>query len=424
MGVNVNVGTLTNINGELVWAHYSTSLSEFMVPHAGVKDYYYYNLGSAATAGASIGNDYILNYESGDRVIFNSTDNTPQHFFDYFDPPKSGTVVQATILNGTQKITTLGSVTYRNDIEITETATFNLKFAEASVTPYGPIAIVDGPDGSHRAVAALNFQFSDGIIKQSDGNALVDDLYYYSYNKDVFAAGADAESHYASFGFGEGRDPNALFSSSGYLAANADVKAAGVNPLTHYDQNGWKEGRDPSAYFDNERYLAANPDVKAAGVDPLLHYLENGQVEGRATFTAVGRAADIGAAHGFDAEFYLLANTDVAKAALVAGGNTFDFAYRHYETHGWREGRDPNAVFDTKGYLAAYGDVAAANIDPLAHYDTNGWKEGRDPSTSFDTKSYLAASPDVKAAAIDPMVHYLQYGAVEGRGAFGDGHFG
>ncbi|GJD47249.1 hypothetical protein AFCDBAGC_5142 [Methylobacterium cerastii] len=127
---------------------------------------------------------------------------------------------------------------------------------------------------------------------------------------------------------------------------------------------------------------------------------------------------------GFDAEYYLLSNTDVAKAALAAGGDSFAFAYNHYEANGWHEGRNPNAIFDIKGYLAKYGDVKAANIDPLAHYEANGWKEGRDPSPSFDVKSYLSAYKDVANAHVDPMLHYLQAGALEGRAAFNDGHFG
>ena len=75
---------------------------------------------------------------------------------------------------------------------------------------------------------------------------VVDDLYYYARNPDVWLAGADADAHYHSTGWKEGRDPNAFFSTKGYLAAYTDVKAAGVNPLDHYDTWGFKGGRDPS----------------------------------------------------------------------------------------------------------------------------------------------------------------------------------
>ena len=254
--------------------------------------------------------------------------------------------------------------------------------------------------------------------------SLVDDAFYRSHYPDVAAAGMDSTSHYNLYGWHEGRDPNAAFSTVGYLAANSDVRAAGYNPLAHYDTNGWHEGRDPSAGFDNELYLAHNPDVRAAGIDPLTDYLQHGRAEGRQAYAAVGRAADLAPHPGFDAEYYLLANADVARAAMAAGGDSFAFAYNHYETNGWHEGRNPNAVFDVAGYLAAYGDVRGSGMDPLAHYETYGWREGRDPSATFDAHAYEAHYADVAAAHIDPMLHFLQYGGVEGRTAFSDGHFG
>lgn len=204
------------------------------------------------------------------------------------------------------------------------------------------------------------------------------------------------------------------FSRDGYLAANPDVAKAALDPLTHYQQNGWKEGRDPAAFFDNEQYLAHNPDVKAAGIDPFAHYLQFGQGEGRKAYAAVGKAGDF--THGsFDSEYYLLANPDVAKAALTAGGDTFAFAFKHYQSSGWKEGRNADAFFDTAYYLAHNPDVAASGMNPLAHYDQFGWHEGRDPSAAFHTSAYLAANPDVAAANLDPLQHYLMYGIAEGR---------
>ncbi len=121
------------------------------------------------------------------------------------------------------------------------------------------------------------------------------------------------------------------------------------------------------------------------------------------------------AADGFDRDFYLLANPDVASAGMNA--------YQHFDAYGAHESRNPNAFFDTAGYLARNPDVAAAHIDPLDHYHLYGWHEGRDPSADFDTKAYLVANPDVAAAGMDPLYHYLAYGAAEGRAAIHEGHF-
>ena len=113
------------------------------------------------------------------------------------------------------------------------------------------------------------------------------------------------------------------------------------------------------------------------------------------------------------------------SAQSTGASDTFAFARQHFDTDGWKEGRDPNAVFDTKGYLAAYGDVAAAGINPLGHYDTYGW-EGRPrslPPTST-ARNTLQVNGDVAQAGLNPMQHYLQYGLVENRTVLNDGTFG
>ncbi len=51
----------------------------------------------------------------------------------------------------------------------------------------------------------------------------------------------------------------------------------------------------------------------------------------------------------------------------------------------------------------------------------SGWNEGRDPSAGFDTRGYLAAHPDVAAANINPLDHYLMFGIYEGRQPVNDG---
>jgi endonuclease/exonuclease/phosphatase family metal-dependent hydrolase len=255
-------------------------------------------------------------------------------------------------------------------------------------------------------------QFNDRLIDAADENRLVDDIFYYSNNPDVLAAGVDADQHYTQFGAQEGRDPNSFFSTRGYLSANPDVAAAGVNPLVHYATFGAREGRDPSAVFDTTLYLRANPDVAAAGVNHLVHYLEFGAAEGRTIYEAVGLRGIVG---GFDAEYYLLSNPDVG-AAYVDPLN-------HYLLFGAGEGRDPNPYFDSDGYLARYTDVRDAGVNPLNHYILFGANEGRDPSREFDTRGYLANNPDVAAAGVNPLQHYLAFGIYEGRAVVNDGLF-
>jgi hypothetical protein len=151
----------------------------------------------------------------------------------------------------------------------------------------------------------------------------------------VWAAHLDADAHYNTAGWREGRDPSAFFSTSFYLAQNADVRAAGVNPLQHYDASGWREGRSPSAAFDPAHYLSAavNPDVLAAGVAPLRHYFEYGYQEGRVPLGPDRLLAP----DGFDYVYYLAVNPDVAAAGVdpllqpgrLAGGARSVGAFRH-----------------------------------------------------------------------------------------------
>ena len=107
----------------------------------------------------------------------------------------------------------------------------------------------------------------------------------------------------------------------------------------------------------------------------------------------------------FDTVFYLRNNLDVFHAGVNA--------LAHFNTFGRHEGRDPNAFFDTSGYLAVNKDIGGAN--PLDHYRQAGWHESRDPGISFDVALYLIHNPDVAAAGVDPLEHYLQFGASEGR---------
>ena len=67
--------------------------------------------------------------------------------------------------------------------------------------------------------------------------------------------------------------------------------------------------------------------------------------------------------------FYYARYPDVRRADMSA--------LEHYLATGWREGRDPNAWFSTRGYVERYPDVASAGSNPLWDFIKFGWRAGR-----------------------------------------------
>ena len=292
-----------------------------------------------------------------------------------------------------------------------DTITFHFKLTQAQLFYVNNTVVVYGPDGSHNQLSGFEiYKFTDGTVNNNDADPLVDDLYYYAANHDVWNAHADADAHFHQFGWHEGRNPDVFFSTQFYFAVYPEVR--GTDPLVHFDQVGWKAGRLPSLNFDPTAYLAAYPDVKAAGLDPLAHFLQFGAGEGRQSVVPT----ELIAPNGFDYVYYLQHNPDVAAAGVDP--------FQHFQQFGWKEGRNPNALFDVRGYLDNYNDVRDGGWNPLEHYNQHGWHEGRDPSPGFDTTSYLAAYADVKAAGVNPLVHFLDFGIHEGRSPFADGVWG
>lgn len=66
-------------------------------------------------------------------------------------------------------------------------------------------------------------------------------------------------------------------------------------------------------------------------------------------------------------------------------------------------------------YLTVYNEVAVAGIDPVYHFCGFGWREGFNPNSLFDTNWYLLINHDVVAAGINPLYHYIRFGELENR---------
>ena len=295
----------------------------------------------------------------------------------------------------------------------TDTITFAFKLVDATVTYQGNKIIVDGPSGSHTVLTGFEvFNFTDGTVHNDDGSPLIDDLFYYAKYHDVWTAHVDADAHYNVDRLARRPRPERVLLHLGYLSANPDVKAAASIRSRTSTAIGWKEGRMPSITFDPAQYLAANPDVRRAASIRCGIILQNGYQEGRQPFAPT----ELIAANGFDYVYYLNHNPDVAAAGVDP--------FQHFQTVGWKEGRNPNALFDTNGYL-----------DDLPR------RESRERQSARPLQSVrLARGPrsvgrlrhDVVSCGLrrrerrarQSATHFLEFGIHEGRSPFADGVWG
>ncbi len=167
------------------------------------------------------------------------------------------------------------------------------------------------------------------------------------------------------------------FDAEYYRRSYPDVRAGMADPLDHYLNCGWIECYNPSAGFDTAFYRLAVSGLTHPGLCPLLHY------------NRVGRAAGVprNRAEALAAGGYAPPTEDLI-AALPELADAFDGA----------------------GYVERYPDVALSDMTPLEHYLVHGWREGRNPSAGFDTVFYREAFMHNDAADICPLVHYLRYG--------------
>jgi hypothetical protein len=71
--------------------------------------------------------------------------------------------------------------------------------------------------------------------------------------------------------------------------------------------------------------------------------------------------------------------------------------------------------FDVDYYASEYPDITLDPSQLLGHFCEIGWREGRNPNAFFDTVSYLLHNTDVARSNINPYYHYLKHGLIEGR---------
>ena len=68
--------------------------------------------------------------------------------------------------------------------------------------------------------------------------------------------------------------------------------------------------------------------------------------------------------------------------------------------------RRQRALVDKRYYTETYADVGSAGVDPYDHYMQHGWKEGRNPSAVFNTLYYRDVN--LKGAIVNPLIDFVE----------------
>ncbi len=102
----------------------------------------------------------------------------------------------------------------------------------------------------------------------------------------------------------------------------------------------------------------------------------------------------------------------IARSGLWTGRLSTLLAYTRHRTDPTIE---PSALFDQAWYLAAYPDVAAGSMAPLAHYIAHGGREGRSPHPLLDVNFYAVQNrADLDRTGLSPLEHFVHMGAARG----------
>lgn len=155
------------------------------------------------------------------------------------------------------------------------------------------------------------------------------------------------------------------------------------------------------SFFDPQFYQAEYPDVAAGGMDLLLHYLDHGWREGRnpsavfSTLYYADRYLSEGAPQNPLLHYARLSPAERLRRPTHPGA---DFPALQAEVVA--------PYFDARHYAGAAG-LEAGGEDPLLHYLTTGWRRGLAPNDSFDGAGYLLRHAHVRRLDVSPFYHFV-----------------
>ena len=162
--------------------------------------------------------------------------------------------------------------------------------------------------------------------------------------------------------------------------------------LQYYLLNSHYRTLKKSGLFDAVFYLQQDEDMSPLHIDPLIHYVEQGWREGR-------NPNPLFESHWYRQSYHVPENYDPLLYYLEKGG---------------REGENPGPLFFTSWYAETFSDCLEKGSTPLADYLHKGWLEGRAPNPLFDTDYYWRKHPEVVSSGGNPFVHFVKDGCYRG----------
>ncbi|OJF69454.1 hypothetical protein BK026_12020 [Alteromonas sp. V450] len=260
--------------------------------------------------------------------------------------------------------------------------------------------------------------------------------------------GVSKESDFFDFGWKSLNNPSEDFRTKEFIQALEESGVASeVDPLTYLGEmkfyNAFKAKSFESLVeqvrfisslsqycylkliVDEDWYLGRHQDVYQNGFHPLYHFYFYGVEEGRPSHNEIELSDVFDFDNAEELKKLILQPLDRASyerfiRQLYAKSETFLKAH-HPDT------KLKPSIFDPKWYLSTYSDVRESGIDPFFHFVNFGWKENRDPSALFNTEIYLNSEFGFREKLLetdqDPLQHYIQVGHTEEREIFNNQNY-
>jgi len=166
-----------------------------------------------------------------------------------------------------------------------------------------------------------------------------------------------------------------------------------LKSFKYYLSNKHYRAIKKSGLFDPCFYRQNDSQMNQLLIDPLIHYVEAGWREGRNPNPL------------FEADWYRQTYKVPEDQDPVL----------HFIQEGWQAGNNPNLLFFTSYYAENYPESTCKGQSPLSHYFHKGWQEGKNPNPCFDTSYYLEQNPEVVELGQNPLFHYYHTGNDEQR---------